>query len=96
MNDIHKAIDPEDSLVVDVRTPEEFARGHREGSLNVPLSEIEAGNMEALLTTPKRHLVVVCGSGMRSGRAVPCIQKTFSERSVVKSVVNGGSWQSVR
>ena len=53
--------------LVDVRTPAEFAGGHLEGALSVPLGEL-AQRVETL--GPRdAPLVVYCASGMRSASA---------------------------
>ncbi|MEG0875904.1 MAG: rhodanese-like domain-containing protein [Oscillospiraceae bacterium] len=52
------------ALILDVRTPSEFADGHVPGSINLPLDRIETID-EAL----DRPLFVYCLSGNRSGRA---------------------------
>ena len=55
------------AVVVDVRSPEEFAAGHVDGAINIPLEELPARAAEL----PKSQLVVtVCGKGGgRSDRA---------------------------
>jgi NADPH-dependent 2,4-dienoyl-CoA reductase/sulfur reductase-like enzyme/rhodanese-related sulfurtransferase len=51
------------AFLLDVRDPEEFAQGHVEGAVNIPLHELRA-QMPAL---PKdRELWVYCGVGQRS------------------------------
>lgn len=54
-------------VVIDVRSPEEFASGHVEGALNIPLHRLRAG-VEDL--EPDVPVVTVCGKGGgRSDRA---------------------------
>ncbi len=53
--------------LVDVRTPEEFAAGHVEGALNIPVDAL-AGRLGEL-PDPAAPLVLYCGSGRRSARA---------------------------
>ena len=50
--------------VIDVREPMEYASGHIAGSLNVPLSRLQEGDL------PPGPIVLVCQSGNRSARAV--------------------------
>ncbi len=58
------------SMTIDVRTPEEYATGHVKGAVNIPLSDIEAGNLDVLATIDKNTpLNLYCRSGMRSQRA---------------------------
>lgn len=54
-------------VLVDVRRPEEFAAGHIDGAILMPLETIEA----AYQNLPKdTKLVVYCRAGHRSARAV--------------------------
>lgn len=58
--------------VVDVRTRGEFAAGHIEGALHVPLERIEASAAEL----PKdRPLALVCRSGYRSSLAASLLER---------------------
>jgi rhodanese-related sulfurtransferase len=62
------------ALLVDVRSPAEFAAGHLPGALNIPVHEIEA--REAELTPRDRPLVLYCRSGNRSARAAAALEKS--------------------
>ncbi len=53
-------------LLIDVRTPDEFATGHIHNAVNIPLDSIEARLNEIPRTEP---VVVYCHSGNRSGKA---------------------------
>ena len=57
---------PEGLAVLDVREPEEWAAGHIEGALHIPLSELTArvGDL------PDAQTLVVCKVGGRSAHAV--------------------------
>lgn len=57
------------AVVIDVRTPEEYATGHLEGAL---LLDITAGELEAALPRldPAATYLVYCRSGNRAGAAV--------------------------
>lgn len=57
---------PNPPIVVDVREPNEFAEGHIQGALSVPLSGLPTHFQEI----PKdRSVVVYCRSGHRSAKA---------------------------
>lgn len=56
----------EGAVLVDVRSPGEFASGHIEGAQNVPVDRI-ATLQESVDTSTT--VVVYCASGMRSARA---------------------------
>lgn len=53
--------------LVDVRTPREFAAGHIEGAINLPLHDLDARSAE--LGDKTHSLVLYCRTGMRSGAA---------------------------
>jgi len=72
------------ALVIDTRTPAEFAGGHIEGALNIPYDTIAAaiGNYEQ---NKARSIIVYCHSGARSAAA-----KKALEHAGYTHVVNGG------
>lgn len=53
--------------LVDVRTAEEFASGHIEGAVNIPVQELDRRMRE--LDPVEQPVVVYCRSGARSRRA---------------------------
>ena len=57
----------EGAKLVDVRTPGEFASGHIQGALNIPVDQI--GGHADELGAKDRPVVVYCRSGMRSAKA---------------------------
>jgi rhodanese-related sulfurtransferase len=54
-----------DAVLIDVRTPEEFAAGHVPGAVNLPHTEIA----DRLDEIPSREVIVYCQSGKRAGLA---------------------------
>ena len=75
------------AIVLDVRTREEFAYGHVQGSKNIPLNEIQARFNE--IKGWGKPVIACCRSGNRSGMA----QGFLSQNGI--ECVNGGSWQQV-
>lgn len=72
------------AVIVDVRTPAEFAAGSRQGSINIPLAQLEkrAGRLDR-----RKPVVVCCASGARSASAAAILKrKGFAQ------VVNAGPW----
>ena len=57
-----------DVIIIDVRTPEEYAQGHLEGAINL---DVEGGEFEAGLADldPTAAYSVYCRSGRRSAMA---------------------------
>lgn len=61
----------EGASLLDVRTQQEFAAGHIEGALNIPLQELQ----QRLHELPKdRPVVVYCRSGNRSSSAAKLLE----------------------
>lgn len=77
----------EGAFVVDVRNPGEFAAGHANGSINIPLDQV-ASQLSKFKN--KKTIIVCCLSGGRSGQA-----KTILEKNGFTNVINGGSWNNV-
>ncbi|MBK8462812.1 MAG: rhodanese-like domain-containing protein [Nigerium sp.] len=77
-----------DTIVIDVRTPGEFAAGHLEGAR---LLDLNGGELEKALPEldPDAEYVVYCRSGNRSGQA-----KALMEKAGIADVTNLGSLES--
>ena len=73
----------DDALLIDVRSPGEYAAGHVEGAINLPLDRF-VQNYESVAPDKSRQLVLYCQSGARSGQAVP-----FLAQQGYHKVVNG-------
>ena len=86
MNNISELIKSEQTVIVDVRTPQEFMGGHVAGSINIPLNEITQHLDEFKKMGP---IVLCCASGGRSGQATMFLKQNGIECS------NGGSWLDV-
>ena len=56
------------ALIIDVRTPEEFADGHYPGAINIPHDSI-LGGLNELGVTEETPIILYCRSGNRSGQA---------------------------
>lgn len=61
------------ALLLDVRTPGEFAAGHLSGAKNIPVQELGARLSE--LPSKSRPIVVYCRSGARSAAAASKLEK---------------------
>ena len=56
------------SVMIDVRTDEEWRAGYIEGAIHIPLSEIKE-NIENYAISKDEEILLYCRSGNRSGRA---------------------------
>jgi len=75
------------AVIIDVRTPGEFADGHAHGSVNIPLNEI-AGQINKIKKY-KKPIITCCRSGARSGTAANILNNNGIDS------INGGPWQNV-
>jgi phage shock protein E len=68
--DLIKRIDQKDPalIVLDVRTPEEYAAGHVPGAVNVPYTHLPA-RISELPRASDKDIVVYCATGVRAERA---------------------------
>ncbi len=71
-------------IIIDVREPEEFIKGHVQGAINVPPSDIMQG-AAALKDIPKdTEIILYCVSGSRSN-----VSKQILESQGFSNVING-------
>lgn len=64
---------PEDAVIIDVRTPEEYAAGHLEGAELLDLNSAEFTQAIPTLD-PETTYVLYCRSGNRSGQAAKALK----------------------
>lgn len=76
------------AIIIDVRTPGEFAQGHVKNSINIPLNAIQ--NNLVKIRAYDKPIITCCRSGMRSGSAATILNKAGIE------AYNGGSWNQVQ
>ena len=74
------------SFIIDVRSPQEFASGHLDGAVNIPLEQIQQGIdlLEGLEKTSQ--IMVYCRSGARSA-----VARSILLQQGYDQVINGGS-----
>jgi rhodanese-related sulfurtransferase len=76
------------ATVIDVRSKEEFRRGHLKSSINIPLDKLTQGLKKLDKNKP---IITCCASGTRSASARSMLKSNGFEQ-----VYNGGSWTSLR
>ncbi|BBE18245.1 NADH dehydrogenase [Aquipluma nitroreducens] len=77
-------------IVVDVRTPQEFAGGAYPGAINIPLDELQARISE--LGSKSREITLYCASGARSAYG----QRVLQQFGFTKVKNGGGIMQMMR
>lgn len=81
---------PDDAVIVDVRTPAEYATGHLEGALNIDLNAPDFRAKIAELEKDETY-VLYCRSGNRSGQA-----KAIMEEMGFSDVTNAGGYDDLK
>lgn len=76
------------AVIIDVRTPAEYASGNITGSLNIPVDQLKS---KIGMLKKDKVIITCCASGMRSASA-----KGLLKANGFADVHNGGSWQSLR
>ena len=76
------------AIIIDVRSPGEFAGGHIKGAKNIPLNEIGAKINE--IKKLNKPVIACCASGMRSSQATSILKQNGID------AINGGGWQSLQ
>ena len=74
----------EGAVLIDVRTKEEYAERKIEGSINLPLDEID--KITSVVSDKNTPIFLHCRSGKRSGKA----QKILASMGYTKAVNIGG------
>jgi rhodanese-related sulfurtransferase len=70
--------------VLDVREPSEYAAGHIAGSTLIPVGQVNS-RFEELIAHKDEPMLVVCGSGGRSAKAIEILNKHgFSQLRNIK------------
>lgn len=64
-----------DAVVIDLRSPEAFARGHIVNAKNIPFEDLPA-NKEKIARYAKNPIVAVCDAGITSSKVVESLRKT--------------------
>ena len=75
-------------LVIDVRRPDEFEKGHADGSINIPLQEMEHRLNE--IKKIEQPIVLVCGGGTRHVQAYELLKDHGVDTE------KGGGWKDVQ
>ena len=80
------------TLVLDVRSAQEFATGHLPNAKNIPLNELDS-RIKEIEKSKSNVVITVCASGIRSSNAVAVLNKAGFEQAFS---LDGGvkAWQS--
>jgi phage shock protein E len=81
--ELEQKLGPE-TIILDVRTEKEFATGHIDGAVNIPLSRLHA---DSIPLSKEKVIVTCCSHGLRSVKAAGLLKEHG-----FKQVYNGGAW----
>ena len=84
-----EAVRAQGAVVIDVRSPAEFAGGHANGAVNIPLDQLDA--KLGVIKNYQKPIIVCCASGMRSGRA-----KDLLASKGITDLYDAGSWRNLK
>lgn len=92
-----KAMDISDAVIVSIRQPEDFAKGHIEGAINIPFGENMQASFDQLPMDKK--ILVYCYSGQTAGQTVGVLRMMGYDAASVKSgmgtpVTGGSGWSN--
>jgi hypothetical protein len=76
-------------LILDVRTPEEYAAEHIPGAVNISHTEL-AGRLAELDAYKNKEIVVHCRSGAMAGKRLPCRVAVKTQISSDRQCPNNG------
>jgi rhodanese-related sulfurtransferase len=83
----YKEVMTNGAVILDVRTKGEFKTGHINGSVNIPLPEL---NKKLTKLDKSKTIITCCASGVRSGSAKSILKSSGFE------AYNGGSWRILK
>ncbi len=77
-----------DAIILDVRTKDEWDRGHIENAKHIPLNDLQ--NHVKKLQKLDKPIIVCCATGVRSAKAA----EFLNLNNIVST--NGGGWMSLK
>lgn len=78
---------PKDTVLIDVRTKEEFVEGHIPDSINIELGEIE--KIVDVIKDKDSHIYLYCRSGHRSGIALNKVKELgYSDLTNIGGIIH--------
>jgi rhodanese-related sulfurtransferase len=93
VHDLRARLNARDTVcLIDVRTPEEYRRGHIPGAINIPLGSLEQGVAHF---DRKAELIVTCQSGVRGAMACRKLrQMGFEEVYNLEGGMSRWAWET--
>ncbi|MCL1038650.1 rhodanese-like domain-containing protein [Shewanella corallii] len=86
-------VNRENAKVVDVRSKEEFKKGHIVDAINVPMADIKNNQLSAVEKFKSTPIILVCNTGMTSSQAAQLLAKQGFE-NLLNLKGGMGDWQA--
>ena len=86
-------VNRENAKVVDVRSKEEFKKGHIVDAINVPMADIKNNQLSAVEKFKSSPIILVCNTGMTSSQAAQLLAKQGFE-NLLNLKGGMGDWQA--
>lgn len=83
-----KTVFQKGAIIIDVRTPQEYDRGHIPDAFNIPVDRIKASSNR--IKASNVPVIVCCNNGERSSIAFQ-----FLKSAGIKEVYKGGNWEKL-
>ncbi|WP_127959191.1 rhodanese-like domain-containing protein [Serratia microhaemolytica] len=91
-----RLINKEDAVVVDLRSRDDFRKGHIIGAINLTASEIKAGSLGELEKHKAQPVIVVCAHGTTSRPPAESLsQNGFGQVYILKEGISGWSGENL-
>ncbi len=91
-----RLINKEDAVVVDVRSRDDYRKGHISGSLNVVAADIKKGSIGELEKHKAQPIIVVCATGNSASESAAQLSAAgFTSVSVLKEGISGWSGENL-
>jgi rhodanese-related sulfurtransferase len=87
VNELTQLVNKENGLVIDIRSKDDFTKGHITDSIHILASDIKAGNLSGVESHKVDPIIVVCRAGQTAQAAADDLVKAGFEK--VNVLTNG-------
>ena len=89
-------INKANAVVVDVRSRDDFRRGHISGAVNLAAAEVKKGNLTEIEKFKDQPVIVACATGQSAGEAAAQLSAAgFTQVSVLKEGISGWNGENL-
>ena len=89
-------INKQDAVVVDVRSRDDYRKGHISGAVNLAAADIKKGNLAEIEKFKTQPVIVVCATGQSAGESASQLSAAgFVNVSVLKDGISGWSGENL-